>query len=456
MTVYIELPAVYIDDVEFDTLELGAGVIYLAVINKNPEADQDNVRQDSLISFDVVGLAGVPPILASTIVKIRVTDEHGNVGDLVTAFDGSTFLPPYSGPESSVNDWGSVRSIIQFVIDPTIKFDSLSVVEVFVTTDAAGYPDELEVDWSFTVEDLTAPQLVSAVPQDQFTIRLTFNEAVDQESTDGDSSALNPDNYVFTVTMIPAVTIEPVSVTSVSDLVVDVVIDIEMTPGASYTVTVDGVTDIYDNEILAPYNAITFDGYSPPVPELRSFDLWRMLPRKNRDEDDGTLWKFIACLQEVTDLVLYKIDAWTNIIDPDIADELFLDAILQDLGNPTPPLVFTLDVIGKRKLIRVLVEIYRLKGTEQGIISVVRFFLGVEITIVTYSGFGWLIGIHELGDGTEDDENYAIIGTSDPLSLYSFEIHTIVSLTDEQREQITSIAHLMKPAHTHLVRIVEP
>jgi hypothetical protein len=40
--------------------------------------------------------------------------------------------------------------------------------------------------------------------------------------------------------------------------------------------------------------------------------------------------------------------------------------------------------------------------------------------------------------------------------LYSFEIESAITLTVAQRQRITKIAELMKPGHTHLIRIVEP
>src|SRR5690606_15451591 len=120
-------------------------------------------------------------------------------------------------------------------------------------------------------------------------------------------------------------------------------------------------------------------------PEARRFDLWSMLPKHNRREDrTGDLWRFIACLQEVTDLLLAEVDRFPEVFDLERAPEGFVDLILADLGNPFP---FDLDELGKRRLASVLVEMYRQKGTARGIINAVRFFLGVEIEAVTaYAG----------------------------------------------------------------------
>jgi phage tail-like protein len=66
-----------------------------------------------------------------------------------------------------------------------------------------------------------------------------------------------------------------------------------------------------------------------------------------RDDHTGDLFRFIACLQEVTGLLLANVDRWPDIFDPERAPEAFVDLILRDLGNPFP---FELDAMGKRRL----------------------------------------------------------------------------------------------------------
>lgn len=451
MTVFIELPGFFIDAVNFDELGIGAGAIYLEVINRSPEPDQEEIRADSLISFDVAGSLAAPPVLADTTVYIQTTTQDGVVGPLTCAYDGggTGFQAGFNGALSAVS--AIDPSTIRFVIDPTLDFDSLSTVAIFLETDSVSYPGGLAEDWSFVIEDVTAPRLIKAQGREAKTVRLTFDEPVNMESATASDSALTPTNYVFTRLEVPAVSIVASSVTAVSTSVVDVTLDIEMSPRKSYQVAVSNVADLLGNIIAAPFNSATFAGYTPAIPAERNFDLWRMLPRKNRDEDNGDLWNFISCLQEVTDLLLVEIDAWTDILDPDLAPEIFLDAMLQDLGNPFD---FDLNETEKRKLIRILVAIYRQKGTSVGIINVIRFFLGIEIAIDAYSDEGWDLGIDELGDSLTDGT--AILGPGTTYALYSFEIVSPIVLTAEQREQITNIANYMKPGHTHLIRIVEP
>jgi hypothetical protein len=137
--------------------------------------------------------------------------------------------------------------------------------------------------------------------------------------------------------------------------------------------------------------------------------------------------------------------------------------MLYSLGNPFAE--FDLSEIDKRRLIQVLVSIYKLKGTARGIIDVIRFFLGIEVTVevlndfdaweLTEEGADASVG-NELSDDNSDAPDAAELGPNE-AGIYSFVINSpSVILTDEQRSRITSIAELMKPGHTHLIRITDP
>jgi phage tail-like protein len=449
-TVYAELPLFIVDEIVLDDLGLGTGVDYIEVIDRFPEPNETNVLNDVLISFNAACSAGSPVTIGKTVIQIRVTSANGTVGPWVTAYAAGSFQPGFNGPDSAVTSLDS--STTRFVIDSTLDYDSESKIDVQFITESATVNQKI-FDWFFTIEDLTAPQLLSATPRSDKVVRLVFNEDVEQGSVSTSDSALNPSNYIFTRSSetLPSVNIEANSVEVVTSYEIDITLDIEMTPGAIYDVVVENVEDIYDNVIQAPYNTAQFTGFIPNISENRNFNLYYMLSRKNRDEDNGDLLKFISCLQEVTNLILVKIDEWTDIIDPDKASESFLDAMLQDLGNP---FAFDLTLNEKRKLIRILVEIYKQKGTEPGIINVIRFFLGIEVEINSLNDEGWDLGVDELGDAVV--EGTAILGSGTSYNIYSFEIVSPVALTEEQREQITDIANYMKPAHTHLINIIEP
>lgn len=180
----------------------------------------------------------------------------------------------------------------------------------------------------------------------------------------------------------------------------------------------------------------------------RDFDVESMVPAMNLAEDETEdLRRFLACVQEVVDLLLCDVDRWTRTLDVDVADEPFVDAMLADLGNP---FAFDLDLAGKRRLARMLVPVYREKGTAPGIVNAIRFFTGIEVTL-SYPAFDdvWLLGVGELGPDS-------LLGTSDSATRYSYRIVAPVVLTDAERDAMTRLATYMHPAHEHLLGITEP
>lgn len=197
-----------------------------------------------------------------------------------------------------------------------------------------------------TVHDLTAPRVVGAQARELARVRVSFDERVKQADADAPDDALNPARYALTRVSAPAVEASVIGVESVTSSAVDLLTDRPLTPGASYRLDVDGFVD----------GSAVFTGFVPPRPANRAFDLYRFLPEINRREDvTGDLQRFLACLQEVTELVLHDIDGFTQILDPDVAPEPFLDLMLGELGSPFP---FDLSVVDKRRLLNVLVAMY--------------------------------------------------------------------------------------------------
>lgn len=196
---------------------------------------------------------------------------------------------------------------------------------------------------------------------------------------------------------------------------------------------------------------VGFVGWQPPVPAGRSFQLWDMIGEKNRNEDTtGDLARFISLFQEVTDLVLYDIDRFTQLADPDLAQPDAVEAMLDDLGDPFTE--FDLDTIDQRRLVHLLVAIYQEKGTNDGMINAVRFFMGLEITIDEI-GFGtWVLG---KGSGSALGVN-SVLGTSDPATLNTFDVVVSTNITAAQVAQVEAICQYMRPAWTHLRNVVQP
>lgn len=183
----------------------------------------------------------------------------------------------------------------------------------------------------------------------------------------------------------------------------DLTLNWEMTPDCPYTITANPLfEDESGNAMNSLFSTVWFAGYVPVVPEGRAFSHWRhMVPAKNRREDaTRDLERFSNCVEEVLGWMLYHVDRFTDQFDPDKATEQQLDAMLYDMGNPFAAWTdLELTLNEKKKLLRILVEIYGAKGTAWGIEQTVYFLLGEVVHCVEYLAGGWILGVHSLGSG---------------------------------------------------------
>jgi phage tail-like protein len=429
MAFELELPAVYLEAVLLDPTPATP-----VVINRDPEPAETQVPIGASIALDVTDLGPNGIDVAATQVFVGG----------VLAFSGGVFQPGYTGPASATSN--PQPDTLRIVVDPLPPFESLEVVTVRVVTQTVGGGAQLDASWSFTCEDLTAPHVVGAQARELGRVRVSFDESVKQESALDPDDALNPSLYSLVRASAPAVEASVVGVEPVTNASVDLLTDIALTPGALYRVTVTGVVDAFGNPVLAPNNMADFVGFQPARPARRRLELYQLLPMLNRREDQtGDLRRFLLCLQEVTDLLLADIDRFTDILDPDIAPEPFVDLMLRDLGSPFP---FDLALPDKRRLLNVLVAVYREKGTSIGIRNAIRFFLGLEVEILSYAGEALILGDSLLGEDW-------ILGASGAFSAYAFDVVSPRALTAEERKRVRLIVDYMKPAHTHF-RLVEP
>ncbi len=295
--------------------------------------------------------------------------------------------------------------------------------------------------------EVAALRVVGAQARELARVRVSFDHEVQQVDAAGADDALNPARYALTRLSAPAVEAAVFAVEPVTSSAVDLVTDIPLTPAASYRVDVEGVADVSGGVIGAADGAAVFTGFVPSRPANRVFDLYRFLPEINRREDEtGDLQQFLACLQEVTDLVLVDIDRFTDILDPDLAPEPFVDLMLGELGDP---FAFDLSTVDKRRLLNVLVAMYREKGTAPGIVNAVRFFLGLEVQITAYAGEALTLGDSLLGEDW-------VLGPSSLFAALAFEVVSPRLLSTEERRRLRQIVDYLKPAQTHFARLVEP
>lgn len=419
----LRLPALVIDAVSGEALADG-----LYLLNRSPAVDETGAPRGTEIVFDIEEIADSLAGINAASIVVTVDGE--------TAWTGGAAGSGWSGSVGFSNFW---ETGLRVSLTRAAAFASQDEITVSVQASTVGGARSLDDEWTFTVEDYTLPRLVGALATELQVVRLTFDEPI-RLDTDAAVS--------FAAATVPAVPI------SASTLAVDgstlvVTLTGDASPGALYTATVSGILDITGNEVAAPDNVASFAGFTPARPAARRWSLWGMLPRANRRDDEngsGDLARFIACLQEVCDLVLGDIDTLLDQWDIDRCKPAVLDLILADLGNP-----FGYDFTDstKRRLAGVLLDIYRSKGTAKGIENAVQFITGITVDVLANRQVSAGLGLMQL------DVDFTL-GTSDSRTLYSFRVVSPVVLTDEQREYITMIVNFMRPAHTHFTHIEEP
>ncbi|NVJ08785.1 phage tail protein [Myxococcus sp. AM001] len=419
----VELPALYVD-----TVSLFAETRRPLLLNRAPGPGEEDVLVDSVLELELVDVGADGIARAATRVWV----------DGLLAFEGGAsveVLPGFAGPLADVTQ---TADMLRVVLHPAVPLASQATVSVRVNSTTAGGEHRLDETYTFTVEDRTAPRLVGAQAVGPKSVRLAFDEAVRV-----------PPSARFTFTPRGAPAVPVASLEAAADgLLVHLVLDTELTPDVVYEVRVEGVTDAHGNPVLAPYHRATFSGFRPARPPSRSFQLWDMLPRHNRRDDmTGDLHRFISCLQEVTDLLLADLDAFPDVFDLERAPEAFLDAILQDLGNP---FAFELDVLARRRLAAVLVDMYRQKGTALGLRNAIRFFLGIEVRAISpFASDTLVLGESELGVDW-------VLSPSERFARYAFNVEVERLLSPAERQRLRSLVEYLKPAHTHFVDLVEP
>lgn len=392
-------------------------------------------------------------VLVNTEIELDITDTGGGtVNESATevyiggvlAFDGGTFQTGFLGPNSASSS--PQADTLRVIIDPTDPLAGNTTYTVRVVSEITGSPSlNIDATYSFATEDLAAPQLTEAIAIDLDVIRVTMDEAMLASSATGTGDALNPASWTLelvTDSTQPrpiAVTADVESVTVRTTSTFELTTDIELTHSALYRVTTTA-KDAVGNIALTPNNTETFLGFLPEQPEGREFDLFEWVADHNLRKDvTGDLARWVNVLQEPFELLLFIIDRFQDLLDPDAAPEPFLDAMLLDLGYPFS---FDLEEVDKRRLIKILRAMYQQKGTDRGIINAIRFFLGVEAVITTPYLTGGFLGTSTLG-GT------FILTTSVVADLYTFVINVPRALVGDEEQRINEIADFMKRAPCH-------
>lgn len=377
---------------------------------------------------------------------------------------------------------------------------------VSITVDNDGGTTGVE-SWAFTVAWL--PKLTGARASARrkitldfdITVRLSDDVQLVVEQTDrytpvdwiaaGGSAneALNPANYTITrppggdldgpgeaVDLVVVACEEPpTGVTIVSGWKVAtqvvLVVDYNQTPRCGYHMAVANL--VHTTGTIDPaFDELDFDGHIAswvPRSSLHLIDILPPIAKKLDDAGTGHLALFCTVIQEVFDLFTADIDAFFNdLCTLDYMRPEWLDGLLYDMGDQFSEL-FDLTANEKRRLAGSLITMYREKGTCEGMVNAIDFFLG--ITILGCRG-GWddcwelakgaypaPVGGSFLSKGvypaaTGGDAYLGPVGSS----IWSFWLlHPAPgALTADQLAKIAAIVDIIKPAYSHYMGVTTP
>lgn len=402
------------------------------LIMRDPQVDETGIPTNSPVYLRVVDLDGTPATPSSIDFRVYIDQGSGEV----QGYDGTSPVSPWDGPlatagQSSGADPYCFKDVRLDQAPSLFPSEQQITVHVELVIGSGGWghaswghfpwghtvgsPTLDDVYYTFTAADTIAPNIIAAVALDAQTVRVTLDDGMALGGIGSglvdDPGAWQPTSSVDTVGITrlnvdpePGVNLSVTAVTAVADsgnTQFDLTVNWEMTPECLYQIEArTTVTDDAGNAI----NVATaqFTGYQPVVPDGRRFDYWRMMvPYKNRIEDASQdLLRFANCIAEVMGLLLTDVDRFPDQFDVDLATDDEILWLLYQLGNPFDWEGLNLTATQRRKLVRVLVEIYKLKGTDTGIESVVLFLLGEVVRVVEALEGGWVLGVDELGEGS--------------------------------------------------------
>lgn len=433
----IKPPVVYLDDFLESTV-----ADRILVANQNPPDGKLHVPVAGLVGFEVLDLGTGAEIPSTVQVWMNGDLVYSTIGGFEPGYAGST-LTKLQTPGSAVLDrW-------VFLITHSTWWTSEEDVTMLVYAQSTGGYDVTD-SWTFTAADIEKPEVDSIEPMSPRRVRVTFNEDVDPDTVIVGNFTLHSDDPPY---YLPAFTIEAVDGASY-----DLVFEQELSNAKDYLLDVENIEDLGVPPNTIDPVTVPFTSMAYPWPERRVWDLWRWIPRRIRWADrltgssPGHTEYFIACLQEIADLLLFDIDEDANIYDFDRAPEGAIDLLLYYLYNPFK---FVMTELQKRKLLRVLPEIHQSKQAP-GLKDVIFFFLSIDVEILplTAASKWW-----RLAGATMDlafSARYGKLGVSTYLgpapgtaAPYTFKVVSPVALTTDERTKMIQIIELMKNSHEH-------
>lgn len=218
---------------------------------------------------------------------------------------------------------------------------------------------------------------------------------------DGGEDVLDPGAYDLFPNVTPAFPPEVTAVTRVNAMTYRLTLDDNITFRVPYTLTVSKTMTDATGELFADGLRSYVVGALEFIRDNRVFDVFEMFPRFNRCNDpDNELLHLSRVIQDIFGQILHRIDSFPSVLDPRTAPLATVCDMLSDFGNDN---MFTFDMTEaeKRQLVLEIARFQEQVGTEPGMEDAIRFFLGLDVEIVTRAdSISWTLGISLLGDGT--------------------------------------------------------
>lgn len=171
------------------------------IILRDPEDGEIDIATDGLIYFHIVRIGEDPATTTPYTIPCTVQISLDEGENWLPAYSSGSFSAPFDGGSSNVDIFDAASPYVfnEITIDYTGTYDDSSTVMVRVTFSSVGWghddwghfpwghgsSTESTVEWSFEIEDLTAPKLLSAEAIDRKTIRATFDDDMRSTTPDG-------------------------------------------------------------------------------------------------------------------------------------------------------------------------------------------------------------------------------------------------------------------------------
>jgi phage tail-like protein len=172
--------------------------------------------------------------------------------------------------------------------------------------------------------------------------------------------------------------------------------------------------------------------------------LFRNLPAIYREDGkDGYPYRLLSLFGDVLQELEYEIDGLHNYLNPERTRAEFLPWLASWVALALDE---TWPESRRRELITRIVDLYKWRGTIEGIKTFVEIYTGIRPEIIEPFYVGWVIGVRStIG---EDTKIYEI---KEDAHSFSVIVNSFEKLSSEQKRKIMAVVELQKPAHTRVI-----